>query len=612
MDFFGTQDNRKKQSAILLLLFVAAMFVMALAIHIVAVAISAPFSDAIDFTQPTKPAIAFIVIIWLTCCAGCFFRGLDVRAGGAALARRFGGVEVTDAGRYRDEKELTDIVSEIAVASATPLPRIFLLHRERSINAFVVGGFSGKEAMVVSQGAIDKLNREQLSAVIAHEFGHISQGDIPLNMRLLIALGGLNAIDEVGKLLMLRSGGKLIAQPGVIVGFVTRGLGSIGVFFGHLIRSAFTRQREFLADACAVQFTRNPEPLASALAVVRDEHDDEAIHGIRAEELTHLCFQTGEKMKWYDKFFATHPPIQARIDAIDPHFAIKLRTKKRATQRKQPNLFRAGRGTTAVPMSGMQEASSMGLSDLASLALNDSASCLAVLHAIFVSDEDKKRKLYYEAIAFAYNRVFAQQVREIRETLSTDLHHNQIAIIDRATTQLRESIQLDNRQRLLQSLEKLLLVEGEFTLMNYATLQLIRRKLDAEFPVLENISDGVESIAEARQAKSFDTMGREFALLLSLIVESAGNQHQSQDELFEKALKCYTKEHHQMRSADEPGIVKELEASFQTLYVQPRPIREGFVRHCVEIAQADGHIAKDEKALLGLFAASLKCDAIAA
>ena len=157
-----------------------------------------------------------------------------------------------------------------------------------------------------------------------------------------------------------------------------------------------------------------------------------------------------------------------------------------------------------------------------------------------------------------------------------------------------------------------MLVEGEFTLMNYATLQLIRRKLDCEFPVLEQKTGGEKNVAQASQAKTFDTMGQEFALLLSLIVESSGNKSEKLDAQFENAMKCYTKVHHPRRSSDEPGIVKELEASFQTLYVQPRAIREAFVVHCLEIAQADGHIAKDERALLNLFAASLNCNAIAA
>jgi len=283
MDFFGLQDSRKKQSAILLLFFIVAMLAMAIVVHVVATLVSLPLGKEISLTQPSTPAKAFIVLIWLTCLMGCFFRILDVKAGGVALAKRFGAFEASTSGRYRSEHVLLDIVAEISVASACTEPRVFVLHGEHAINAFVVGGFSGKEALVVTQGALDKLDRDELSAVVAHEFGHISQGDIPVNMRLLVALGGLNAIDEVGRLLMVENDtGQVLAQPGVIVGFVLRVIGSIGVFFGRLFRAAFSRQREYLADACAVQFTRNPEHVASALTKVRDEHDDQGIHSVHA------------------------------------------------------------------------------------------------------------------------------------------------------------------------------------------------------------------------------------------------------------------------------------------------------------------------------------------
>jgi len=613
MDFFGLQDSRKKQSAILLLFFIIAMLAMAIVVHVIATLVSIPLGKEIDLTQPSTPAKAFIAVIWFTCFIGCFFRILDVRAGGVALAKRFGAIEASTSGRYRSEHVLLDIVAEIAVASSCAQPRVFILHGERAINAFVVGGFSGKEALVVSQGALDKLDRDELSAVVAHEFGHISQGDIPVNMRLLIALGGLNAIDEVGQILMVEDvKGNLFAQPGVVVGLVLRVIGSIGVFFGRLIRSAFSRQREYLADACAVQFTRNPENVAAALCAVRDEHDDQAIHGVHAEELAHLCFQTGDIVHWYQRIFATHPPIQRRIDAIDPHFDTKMRSRARATEDKKPKLYSVGNGGAAIPMSGRNSASVMPLSDIASMTLSDSTACLAALHAIFTSDDQSKRTQYFNAIGFAYNKDFARQVEQVNETLNAELKNSQLAVIEHAAEQLRSKVKLENRQRFLQSLEKLLVVEGEFTLMNYATMQLIRRKLDADFPVLEQVCGDDTELAQGTLAKTFDTMGSEFALLLSLIVESSGNDAEQLDEQFAAALSCYTKKHYSRRSAAEAGIVKELESSFQTLYVQPRLIREAFVRHCLEIAQSDGHIAKDERALLNLFALSLDCEAIAA
>lgn len=620
MDFFTQQDNKKTSSHIILAGFILALLCTAVLIQLSAAILAFPVSREFEIAVVTKPTMAFIGIVWTVCLAGAFFRFLDVRGGGATLARRFGAIPLADRMK-RQEKQLTDIVSEVAIASGCSVPEIFILERESSVNAFVVGGFGGDEVLVISRGALDLTDRDELKAIVAHEFGHIAQGDVALNMRLLVALNGLNAIDDMGRILMVKHDGKLVAQPGAIVGFVLRIVGFSSFFVGQVMKAAFSRHREYLADACAVQYTRNPHALASVLSLI-NEHDSNALASVKqSQSISHLCFHVGSTeslgfdfadiKKRLMRVYATHPPIQKRIDTIDPHFAVKRRSKVRSAVPRAARHYTSALGGTALPVSTEFTPVSTQLSDKLSLALAEPAACLTALHAIFVSDNEDKQSAYYDAIGFAYNNFFAHQVQEMRENLSNELHTQQLQIIENATSVLRESVQLENRQKLLKSLEKMLAVEGEFTLMNYATLQLIRRKLDAEFPVLDKLAGLQTGLAEARHSKSFDTMGEEFALLLSLIIEAAGTEHEKYDERFNLALSCYTKETHTRRSASEPNIVNELEAAFQTLYVQPRAIREAFVQHCAEISQADGHIAKNEQALLNLFAASLKCDPIA-
>jgi hypothetical protein len=164
----------------------------------------------------------------------------------------------------------------------------------------------------------------------------------------------------------------------------------------------------------------------------------------------------------------------------------------------------------------------------------------------------------------------------------------------------------------VKKLERLLRVSGDYNLMNYATMQLIRRKLEVEFPVVEKIANERTPVAQARRVKTFDAMGSEFALLLSLMVESSGASATVLDEEFERVLKCYTQTYYPRRTGAETGIVEELEAAFQTLYVQPKSIRQAFVLHCVEIMQRDGIEAGAEKSLLDLFAASLGCEELLA
>jgi len=157
-------------------------------------------------------------------------------------------------------------------------------------------------------------------------------------------------------------------------------------------------------------------------------------------------------------------------------------------------------------------------------------------------------------------------------------------------------------------LERLLATDDHYDLMSYATLQLVRRKLDVEFPVIETLADSEHDGAEARLAKNFDSMGAEFALLLSLMLETSGAKPEQLEADFKRVLTCYTQSDYPRRTAEEAGIIEELEDAFQTLYVQPKPIRLAFVQHCVEIVRSDGHVARAEVALLELFAAALGCE----
>ena len=585
------------------------MLAIGLLISVIVGSLSWVFGGTQNWLKPSLPAALLIGLVWLTILFGCFFRALDVRAGGAVLARRFGAVKASDRSRHPEEKVLLNVVTEVGIASATEQPDVYVMRHEDSINAFVVGSTNGKLAIVVTQGTLDSLDRDQLQAVVAHEFGHIAQGDVLINMRLLIVLGGLLAVDEVGRLLVGRHPDEL-AHPGLLVGYLLRGIGSVGVLCGNLIRAAFSRQREFLADASAVQFTRNPFALAEALAIIRDQDISEPLHTQHAQEIAHLCFHLGTRLQWYRRLLASHPPIQQRIDTIEPHFATKARKKKKQSASVKSV---AGSGVAfGVPMSYEVNISETGLSDRIMLLLPDASSCLAVIFALFGSDDAIKRKDYLSAIAFAYNQAFADQVQSLLKALPAEIKKDQLGIIEHATTHLRENVKFDNRQRLLKNLERLLVVEGEFSLMNYATLQLIRRKLDVEFPILDTLSGEQKQMAECRRVKTFDAMEQEFALLLSLMVESSGAPAPVLDREFQRVLKCYTQSAHPRRTGSEPGIIKELEAAFQTLYVQPKPIRQAFVQHCVEIMQNDGHIAQAEKALVDLFAASLGCEPLAA
>ncbi|MEE9320282.1 MAG: M48 family metalloprotease [Granulosicoccus sp.] len=630
MDFFAQQDTTRRTSALLLLVFFLALGAMAVVVHLTIAVLSMVLGETENLWQSSVPAMAMTGLIWLTMLLGGFFRALDVRAGGAVLARRYGAVQASDRTRHEHEQILLNVVAEVSIAASYPQPDVFVLRNESSINAFVVGSTDANIALVVSQGALDLLDRDELQAVVAHEFGHIAQGDLPMNMRLLIALGGLNALDEVGQVLVGKHPDDN-AHPGVLVGYLLRGLGSAGVFFGSLIRAAFSRQREFLADASAAQFTRNPYALASALAVIRDRQEQSALHSPHAQELAHLCFHVGSLVPWYRRLLASHPRLQLRIDAIDPHFAVKKRTRRRTlkdsttvdgvnnkTAGNNPKWTGVGSpqlavvGGTDLAVDARMDINGSGLSDRIVLLLPDESSCLAVLFALFASTDPIKRQAFLDAVSFSYNPEFSEQVKGMLARMPGELQEDQLGIIQHATVLLSEKLMLESRQRVMMKLEKLLPLTGDYNLVNYATLQLIRRKLAVEFPIIDSLTDTKLVSAEQRRVKTFDAMGQEFALLLSLMVESSGSPSETMNQDFERVLKCYTQTPHSRRTGNEPGIVEELEAAFQTLYVQPKTIRHAFVQHCIEIVQHDGKLVPAERALLDLFAASLGCEELAA
>jgi Zn-dependent protease with chaperone function len=694
MDFFGQQASTRLRSRLLLLGFLFAYAGTGAVMYFGIALFSVQVGLIESVFAPSAPVAAVIGLFWLAILAGCFFRFLDVRAGGPALAKKFGAEAVVEgeSSRYREDRgadrELLNVVAEVSVAASTPTPEVFVLRGERSINAFVLGTHQDKRALVVTQGALNAFERDELQAVVAHEFGHIAHGDLEVNMRLLVALGGLMALDEIGRMLigpvtlmaMIRRTDDQHVHPGVFVGLVMRLFGSAGVLFGTLLRSAFSRQREFLADATAVQFTRAPFALASALNTVSEAGDDAPLHLHQAPELAHLCFSgrsVSHARNWFARvftgWFATHPPLQSRIDAIDPHFVVKRRKLVKAARVAQregdiggmvaaasqapvgpglspvtlmtataavvhasvsgaaANAAFNSAGPNAIPNAGPGAATTVaasnipylravtpakpatqqaGLSDRIMLLLPDGRSCLAILFAFFVPDESLARREFLDEVAYCYEPEFSDLIQELLQLLPAELESDRLAIVEHATQVIKDALDMDKRQQALLTLETLVRRLGHEDLISYASLQLMRRKLAIEFPVVVSAQQEAGTCREARgsKVKTFEAMGEEFALMLSLMVEVSGAPERELDQQFKRVLSCYTGEDLPRRSSREPGIVQQLERAFQTLYVQPKSIRAAFVEHCAEIVLHDGRVTKREQSLIALFAASLGCE----
>ena len=265
----------------------------------------------------------------------------SLKSGGGKVAKDLGGTLVTGDTVDPLRRRLLNVVEEIALASGVPVPEVYVLENEPAINAFAAGYSTSDAAVAVTQGCLEKLSRSELQGVIAHEFSHILNGDMRINIRLMGVIFGILVIAIVGRKFMSsgrhirtssRDGGGVTAI--VAIGLALMLVGYIGLFFSRWMKAALSRQREYLADASAIQFTREPTGLSGALKKIAAYNHGSYLK-TDAEEVSHMLFGNGYR----SLMFATHPPLEKRIKRIEKNFKqedIKeLAEKLRAQERKE-------------------------------------------------------------------------------------------------------------------------------------------------------------------------------------------------------------------------------------------------------------------------------------
>lgn len=325
MDFFARQDRSRKQSLYLTFLFVLAVIFVAVAVYVAVqlafyLSMGKPETYSNRFTWFDFEMFLLVTFVTLGIITlGSLFKMLQLRKGGSYVAENLGGRRVVRLSADKDEKRLLNVVEEMAIASGVPVPQVYIMAEETGINAFAAGYTPGDAAVAVTRGCLSALNREQLQGVIAHEFSHILNGDMRLNIRLIGFLYGIMVIAIVGRGLLRGSGRSRNKKGGaqtMLLALALMVIGYIGQFFGRIIQSAVSRQREFLADASAVQFTRNPSGIAGALKIIGGFTKGSSITSPNAHEASHLFFCTAIR-----SLLATHPPLDERIRRLDPGYS---------------------------------------------------------------------------------------------------------------------------------------------------------------------------------------------------------------------------------------------------------------------------------------------------
>ena len=394
MNFFEHQAAARKTSSRLVILFGLAVLCIVAAVNLATWAATGSTS-AIAFTT-----IATLAVIGL----GSMYRIASLRGGGEPVALQMGGVPVPENTTDLNLRRLRNVVEEIAIASGVPVPKIYVLEHEAAINAFAAGYSTSDAVVAVTRGALDKLNRDELQGVIAHEFSHILNGDMRLNIRLIGVLFGILMIGLIGRKILThgRFSGRNKGAAAVLgAALVAMIVGYIGLFFGRMIKAGVSRTREVLADASAVQFTRQSQGLAGALKKIGGVHEGAKLNDRGdAEEVSHMLFGDGVG---FSGLFATHPPLLKRIQALEPQF--------RAEQ-----LERLQAQWSASPPVGLQEDLHLGLAGGtgsrlpgAAQQLNISPAMVAAQVALPAPDDYRRADTIVAAIPEALRDLAAQR-----------------------------------------------------------------------------------------------------------------------------------------------------------------------------------------------------------
>jgi Zn-dependent protease with chaperone function len=335
MNFFEAQDRARRNTLWLVLLFLLAVAGLVFLTNlfllgILAYARTSQFAFSLESLREIYSWREFALVsagVCLLILGGSLYKTLSLAGGGAAIAEMLGGRLIPQATTDLHQRQLLNVVEEMAIAAGMPIPKVYLLE-ETSINAFAAGRTPAGAVIGVTRGTLMRLNREELQGVIAHEFSHIANGDMRLNIRLIGLLHGVLLIGLIGYFILrsMRFAGRSRSSKGAggIAALAALGLGLMvigytGSFFGQWIKAIVSRQREYLADSSAVQFTRNKDGIASALKKIGGSSVGSYFHSPAAPQYSHAFFANGIGSFW-QSMFATHPPLERRIRSLEPRW----------------------------------------------------------------------------------------------------------------------------------------------------------------------------------------------------------------------------------------------------------------------------------------------------
>ncbi|ENM1122980.1 M48 family metallopeptidase [Vibrio parahaemolyticus] len=363
MDFFHHQDTARQRTGLLVMLFTLAVLAITGLVSVISIGIYFYFTGEPFTTQSiiSYCLLSFMGVLTVVSISS-FVRLSELNAnGGRGVAESIGGKLISTDTSNAKHRQLLNVVEEMSIASGIPVPPVYVMAEEHGINAFAAGMSIDDAVIGVTQGALDAFSRDELQGVIAHEFSHILNGDMRLNTRLIGALFGITCIAHFGHLILDNSNStRHVSRSSsdsnkgfaviILIAIVCLVLGWLGTLFGNMIKAAISRQREFLADASAVQFTHNDQGIAGALKKIGSNVQGSTLNTKASDEMSHMMFGQS-KLSGFSGLFATHPPLDERIRRIEPNwdgsYAQHSHAQNTAFGNEQVSGFAVGGGSPA-------------------------------------------------------------------------------------------------------------------------------------------------------------------------------------------------------------------------------------------------------------------------
>lgn len=657
MDFFQAQAQAHKRTKKLIVLFALAVAATIAAIYLLAVVILGQVpgvtsryhryqqhSYDYSYEQPAAttrslwdPRLFALVSggTLLVIASASIFKTFQLRSGGPAVAEMVGGRPLDPQTTDLKEKRLLNVVEEMAIASSIPVPAVYVLDDEAGLNAFAAGLTTNDAVVAVTRGTLDKLNRDELQGVVAHEFSHILNGDMRLNIRLVSVLFGIFFLTIIGRGLVRSiqfTGGNRSKKDGRIVivilaiGIALIVIGYIGYFFGRLIQAAVSRQREFLADASSVQFTRNPGGIVGALKKIGGYALGGRIHNSRGAAISHFFFAESVSAG-LTGLLATHPPLDRRIRAIDPQFDGKYFEPTETVDVANESFASAGLVTPPArrrhdlppPLPALHAASAlapaMAFASIGTLtpeqvsnaqtlldeipvrlrqAARIASEAPALIYGLLLDDRAEIRARQFALLSAAATAV----LQSLTEPLAKLQPRHKIPLCQLAQPALRELAD-DALSDFFATLDGLIKADAQVTTFEFALQKLLQHQL---------LLSQTPKLSLGSQVFSFQAMSEPIAVVLSAIAHASAETPDQADRAFATGTKLLK------NISPLPALLTvescgpaQLDLALDRLAHAAGPIKQRLLQACAQAASTDGQILVAEAELLRAFSACLDC-----